>query len=179
MAQFKPFVPGVEVNGQTVLSVVDGLGSFRDIAFSLLKSNGIDDPKPNQWYSQAAWLKTFEVIAAKLGPKSLTLIGKKIPENADFPPEIDSIVKALAAIDVAYHMNHRGGEIGHYSFSSTGAHTARMVCNNPYPCEFDYGIIVAMGTRFAPTDAFVKVTHDDTQPCRKNGADSCTYLVSW
>jgi hypothetical protein len=35
------------------------------------------------------------------------MIGKSIPENAQFPPEINSIEAGLQAIDVAYHMNHR------------------------------------------------------------------------
>ena len=34
----------------------------------------------------------------------------------------------------------------------------------------------AMATRFAPR---AQATHVETSPCRKKGADSCTYAVSW
>ena len=76
-------------------------------------------------------------------------------------------------------MNHRGGEIGHYNHKSYGPNKATIECANPYPCDFDRGIIEAMATRFKPNGAIVKVQHDASKPCRKNGADSCTYQVSW
>ena len=77
-------------------------------------------------------------------------------------------------------MNHRDGDIGIYGFQSTGPKSAKMVCRNPYPCDFDQGIIEAMAIRFKPQDCpAVSVRHDDSAPCRQNGADSCTYLVTW
>ncbi len=180
MVQFKAFMPGVEVNGETVLAVVDGMGFFRKRAYEILASNGIIDPVPGKWYSQQAWLNSFRRIADEIGPKTLNNIGLKIPENANFPPDIDSIDKALAGIDVAYHMNHRNGEIGHYHYEKTGPRSATLVCENPYPCDFDRGIIEAMSYRFKPKDSLnVKVVHDDSCPCRKQNAESCTYRVSW
>jgi hypothetical protein len=180
MAQFRAFAQGVEVNGETVYSIVDGMGSFKHTALSVLSENGIKDPKPGQWYSQQKWLDAFRNIAETIGPSTLFSIGLKIPENAQFPPEIDSIEKALSAIDVAYHMNHQGGEIGHYKFISIGIRSGKMVCENPYPCDFDRGLIEAMARRFKQKDAVrVKVEHDDKAPCRKRGANSCTYKISW
>jgi len=85
----------------------------------------------------------------------------------------------LASIDVAYHMNHRGGEIGPYDFEKTGDRSGKMICPNPYPCDFDMGIIAAVANKFAPEGTFVTVKQDDSQPCRNEGADSCTYLISW
>ena len=194
MAQFKAFVQGVEVNGETVYAIVDGMGNFKATALRILADNGIDQPQPGHWYSQQAWLDSFLAISKRIGPATLFVIGQKIPENAQFPPALDTIEKALQGIDVAYHMNHRlSGEvlfnpatgqmkegIGHYSFRSTAATKAEMLCNNPYPCEFDKGIIDAMVRRFKPaTSVLAEVVHDDKAPCRNKGADSCTYLVSW
>lgn len=180
MAQFKAFAPGVEVNGETVLSVVAGLGAFQSMALKILEDNGIADPQPGQWYPQQAWLNAFEVIAQKLGANTLFNIGKQIPENAQFPPELKGIENALGALDMAYHMNHRGGEIGHYRFRSTGPRSGEMLCENPYPCDFDRGIIEAMARRFQPADSSgVRVRLDPSRPTRKAGADSCTYLVDW
>jgi len=179
MAQFKAFSPTVQVNGETVLSVVEGLGAFKPTALQILADNGIKDPQPGQWYSQQAWLDAFKTISEKLGQVTLYSIGLKIPETAKFPPAIDSIEKALASIDVAYHMNHRMGEIGNYKYEATGEKSARMVCTNPYPCDFDRGIIEAVAKRFRPKGALVRVKHDDSAPCRKQGAESCTYLIEW
>ncbi len=51
-----------------------------------------------------------------------------------------------------------------------------MVCENPYPCAFDRGIIQAMAARFEPA---AQVKHVDLGGCRKKAAESCSYLVSW
>jgi hypothetical protein len=181
MAQFVAIDPKVEVNGQTVLSVVDGMGVFAGSAKQILQENGIDDPKPGEWYPQQAWLDSFKKIAESIGERTLFQIGMKIPENADFPPEIDNIEKALSAIDVAYHMNHRNGDIGNYKFTKTGDRSGVMVCDNPYPSDFDRGIIEAMAKKFRPKDSLSapKVELDPNKETRKNGADSCTYNISW
>lgn len=179
MAQFKAFSAGVEVNGETVLSVVSGMGSMKTMALGFLEEQGIKDPKPGQWFEQQAWLNAFKKIGDSVGANTLYAIGQKIPESAQFPSDIDTIGKALSAIDVAYHINHRGGEIGHYNFEAEEPDRATLECANPYPCEFDFGIVSAMTKRFAPKDRNVVVTHDDTKPCRKKGDDSCTYHVEW
>ncbi len=180
MAQFRAFAPGVEVNGETVLAIVDGMGFFQKRAFEILASNGIVKPEPGKWYSQQAWLNSFQRISDEIGPKTLNNIGLKIPENANFPPDIDDIEKALSSIDIAYHMNHRFGEIGHYHYQKSGDRQATLVCENPYPCDFDRGIIEAMSYRFKPKGSItVKVIHDDACPCRKRNAESCTYRVNW
>lgn len=196
MAQYKAMAPGIEVNGETVLSVVTGMGVFANTARSILSSNGIVDPKPGQWYPQQAWLDAFHQISLQVGPAVLYQIGKSIPTSAQFPPQISDIESALAAIDIAYHMNHRKNGtplldartgtlhegIGHYAvaISQRGEQRARMVCDNPYPCEFDRGIIDAMAKRFKPaSSAQVRVEHDESGPCRKKGAEACHYTVTW
>jgi len=181
MAQFKALNPNVEVNGETVYAVVDGMGAFKDAAMQILAQHGIKDIQPGTWHKQQAWLDAFQSIAEKVGTATLFAIGLKIPENAAFPPQIDSLGKALPAIDMAYHMNHRNGEIGHYHFKRTGDRAVAMICDNPYPCDFDRGIITAFCNRFPPKGSIAKakVAHDDSQPCRKKGGGSCTYIVTW
>ena len=194
MPQFKAFNPEMEVNGQTVLSIVDGLGIHKKQAYEILSKNGIDDPQPDKWYSQQSWLDSFYEIAVKMGSEALFQIGRQIPEDADWPSQIKTIEDALASIDTAYHMNHRlKGEvlfsprtgimkegIGHYFFEKTGARSAKMVCLNPYPCAFDRGIIEATASKFKPEDSdFIGVEHDDARPCRNKGEESCTYIIKW
>lgn len=179
MAQFKAFNPAVEVKGAAVLAIVEGMGAFRATALRMLAKYGITDLKSNEWYSQQAWLDTFRDIAGVMGAPVLQVIGNKIPLTATWPDDIQTIEEALTSIDAAYHLNHRGGEIGHYRLTVTGPRSGQFYCDNPYPCDFDRGIIEGTGRRFAPKEIFFLVKHDETQPCRKRGDDACLYQVTW
>lgn len=177
MAQFVAFAPHVETNGTTIMSVVAGIG---DVAWPILAAHGLEKLEPDGWYPQQAWLDAFKEIARHpTNMSDLVSIGMQIPQNAIFPAGIDSIEAALESIDVAYHLNHRGGEIGHYKAVRVNDHQMDMVCENPYPCHFDYGIIYGMARRFCPTGMFAKVEHDDTAPCRQQGGEFCLYHVTW
>jgi hypothetical protein len=182
MAQFVPFQDGVEVNGQAVLAIVNALDAGKSTRLKILSKHGIVDPHPNEWYSQKAWLDAFKEISEELGVHTLFAIGEAIPENAIFPPEINDLQKALSSIDIAYHLNHRGGEIGHYTLTAFDLEQriAVMVCNNPYPSEFDRGIIATMVKKFVPASSFIyDVERDNSKETRLTGADSCTYIVTW
>ncbi len=179
MAQFKGFDPKVEVVGQGVLVLIEGVGTFRPTALKILAEHGISNVQADKWYPQQAYLDAYRQIAEKVGPVTLKLIGRKIPEVALWPPQINSVEAALASIDVAYHMNNRGGEIGSYKFKKTGERTGKMVCHNPYPCLFDIGLVEATAKKFALAGKRVTVTHDDTQECRQKGGETCTLLISW
>ncbi len=191
--EYKVIDERVEVNGRTVLSFVAGFGSMRRAALDVLRKCGIDDPNLDEWYPQQKWLDAFTYISSNVSPQTLYEIGTTIPDNAEFPKEIVTVHDALAAIDIAYHANHRidgvllfdsvTGEkkegIGNYNYRLIGNRAAEMVCDNPYPCEFDKGIIYAMVKRFKPEGGFVNVKHDKEEGCRENGDKSCRYLVTW
>ena len=179
MAQFRAFANNVQVNGQTVLSVVKGMGKFSQTASDILTRHGIPSPDPMRWYPQQAWLDAFAEISKSIGPRTLNQIGQSIPNNAKFPPGIGSVEQALGSLDAAYHLNHRGGEIGHYNFVKTGERQGVMECRNPYPCDFDAGIIQAVVKRFVPNGALPRIMHDTSKPCRSKQGDSCTFLISW
>ncbi len=184
MAQFIPFDENVEVNGQTILSVVNGVSpTFRNKIKKVLTKNGIIAPTPSNWYLQKNWLLAFKEIYDTIGSNTLFSIGKSILDNADFPDEIDNLEKALLSIDVAYKMNHRGGKIGYYNlvyFDETDR-TAQIECKNPYPCFFDKGIIIAIVRRFKPEDSIIhKVNLAKDKPSRlEKGEDTSWYNISW
>ncbi len=194
MAQYEAILPDIEVNGQTVLSFVNSMELGMESRLETLQKHGID-PKPQQWYPQQAWLNAFRELGNMLGEMNLFMIGKAIISNADFPP-MEGLEHALRSIDVAYHMNHRrNGQvmfnpengtmlegIGHYSLTEFNAESrqAKMVCDNPYPSKFDEGIIIQVLRNFKPENSISQsVQLDTTQETRKNGGNSCTYLITW
>ncbi len=179
MTQFRAFSPKVEVRGVVVLSLVSVMGAFRSISLDALKKNGIVDPQPDKWYPQQAWLDSFRVIADKVGPNTLYQVGRQVPQQYKYPPGIDSIETALSNLDDAYRKSHRGGEVGHYRFQILGLDAGQMTCDNPYPCDFDRGIISALAERFEPPGSLIDVRHEEDAPCKKLGGETCIYTISW
>ena len=129
MAQFIPFEQQVQVNGQTILSVTNGVNKFFKAKMDeILIKYGIINPKADEWYSQESWLNAFKDISDTIGKHTLFSIGKAIPENADFPKEINNLETALNSINIAYHNNHKGGEIGYYKLISF-SQAKKKCCN--------------------------------------------------
>ena len=57
---------------------------------------------------------------------------------------------------------------------------AIMECNNPYPSNFDKGIIKSLSDKYKPENAIViKVELDGSKPTRLHGANSCTFNINW
>lgn len=183
MAQYQAFDPDVEVHGRTILDVVDGaLGRFSEDyqrrAREALAEEGIEDPDADDWYSQQAWLNSFETIAADLEPHLLDRIGEQIPDVADWPSGIANVEAGLESIDEAYQRNNRGGAIGFYRFERSDDRTGEVTCKNPFPCEFDRGLVRGVARKYAPVEAFVFV-EERGEVCRRDGDDACTYTVYW
>lgn len=177
MGSYEPIDSNVEVNGQTVLSVVHAFPeALQSQGERILADNGIEDPAEDEWYPQAAWLDAFSDLTDSMGESTLEQIGKTIPRSAEWPPGTDSVVEGVESIDSAYHMNHRGGEIGNYEADRVGENTIQVTCDNPYPCAFDMGILKGVVEEFGDARARVDEVGDG---CREAGADHCRYEVTW
>jgi hypothetical protein len=177
MTQFTAHDPNVEVIGAAILATIDGMEV--DIT-SLLEKHGIETVEMIGWYSQQAWLDVLRAISEGNGYSMLDLVGvgMRIPDNAVWPPEVDSVEKALQSINIAYNMNHRGGEIGSYAATVLGEGHMRLTCDNPYPSDFDYGIIYRTVQKFLPEDQGFTVRRADS-PSRLKGDRMCIYDVAW
>lgn len=195
MKQFEMGNPAIESVGGAVLSVVNGIKtSFsQKIIQDILKDNGLENIEADKWYPAQKWLNSFRTISEQIGSNTVFLTGMAIPDNALLPPEIKTIEAALSSINIAYHMNHRlKGEplfdpssgqikdiIGNYKCNILEEKKVQMICDSPFPCDFDRGLIEGFAKKFkSPNTSAVRVIHSE-KGCRKNGDDSCEYTVSW
>lgn len=182
MARYEALDEGVEINGQTMLAMLEGVSRFsdayRDKVRDSLDENGVVEPVEDEWYLQQAWLDAFGVLAEDLEPHILDRIGEQIPDTADWPGNISDVAEGLQSIDEAYHRNHRGGDIGYYRFRKTGKRTGEVACKNPYPCPFDRGIIRSVAREYSPVEGFVFVEETGNE-CRQDDGEVCTYTVHW
>lgn len=170
----------VEVYGQSVLALVNAMDALKLKAQRTLTVHGIAPLVADKWYSMRALLDSLDDILAEVGPFTTRAIGQAVPRNAVFPPGIDTLEAAWQSLDQAYRMNHRGtGDIGSYRYESLGENAGRMVCDNPYPCEFDQGIIESLYDRFLPKGSLrLRITHDPSG-CRAKGQRECIYHLKW
>lgn len=177
MAQFVAFDSHVEVSGQSMLITIEAMG---DAVRPILKEFGFSRLDPNQWYPQQPYLDFFHNVASGDFQSILDLvnIGTKVPSLAYWPPEVQNIMDALNSINVAYGMNHRNGEIGFYETAQVGEREVKIRAANPYPCDFDYGLIYGTARMYLPRGGRLDVEHLAGE-CRKHNGEACTYSVSW
>lgn len=177
MTQYVAFDEQNETLGRALLSTLEAIGQKEVQPF--LEKYNINPVDPDRWYNLQTTLDLIQEVGS-LEYFNLVSIGMRIPDIAEFPPDITTIDQALNLLDVAYQMNHRGGDFGSYKFEQTGERAGRMICNNPYPSDMDYGIIYGLMQKFKPEDSeFILVELDTTQPNRKTGDDTCIYNLEW
>jgi hypothetical protein len=191
MAQFVAYNKDAEVNGATIMSLIKGMAGFEASAQKILEKYGIRNVNENDWYPQQSWLNAFKEISEKIGAQTLITIGTKIIESAQWPPDVKNVEQALASVDIAYHMNHRVNSkvlfdpktgvmqegIGHYYFEKISNNEYHMTCDNPYPCDFDKGIIKGVVTRFKTATAKVEFFENSKVVCRKTGGNKCIHII--
>ncbi len=196
--QYKSFAPHIEVLGLSIQFIVESFAVMPSVGVKYLARYGmgtiLPDGKlqfdPHAWYSLDRWLLLLEGISTEVGSGPLFAIGRKVGTNAPLPPSTQDIRATFGELDRTYHAFHRReGKvmldpatglmlegIGHYrSHPATGQNRIEVVCENPYPCDFDMGIVTGFSQRFQAAI----IRHEATAPCRKRGAESCTYVVTW
>ncbi len=181
MKEFQCDVSDAMVNGTSIMFYLSTFGSYRKRGEQILrKYMGIDEivEDENVWYSLPQLLKAMEEFQKQFGLEFVRKMGAAVFGVGKFPPELDSVEKAMAMANMAYYMNHQceGDMIGGYHWEQGEGKSGVMTCDSPYPCAFDQGVIGSMVTTFAPKGT---VVHDDSKPCRHKDGDSCTLIVNW
>lgn len=189
MTKFVASNPKVQVHLNVVNAIVNSMENGKETRLEILKENNIDVFHSDSWIFQQDVLNAYKGIATRLGIMNLFVIGKAIIDNVKFPP-IENLEKGLKSIDIAYHLSHRldgkvmfdnisgkitNGIIGNYSLTifDENKRIAEMLCDTPYPSEFERGIITQVLRKFKPIGARENVeTHI-------NSDESCTYKISW
>lgn len=177
MPEFHALDPNAEVNGSSIISMIQAIG---DKIIPVLEDHDLKDIDPDGWYPQQKYLDVFREIdqGTVSSMFDLVAIGTKIPQLVRTPPEVDTIAAIFSAMDQAYQMNHRGNA-GNFQVEFVDGQHVKLVDTSPYPCHFQYGVFYGFAKRFCAPGEHFRVVHDDTQPCRRNGGTSCTYHITW
>ena len=90
---------------------------------------------------------------------------------------MDTLDRALRVLEVAYQVNHRGKGLGGYYCTFERPEHAEVVCENPYPCDMDWGILERLAEQYGGSGAMV--SHRPGADCRRLGAKACVFDLRW
>jgi hypothetical protein len=175
MAQFVSPSPTIQVSKVPLLAMLAALGTVRPIADGILKEQGVRQPMDRPQYPLQLSLDVLKAVHDKIGPNTINLVGRKIPEHLAFPEHLDTVEAALGALDYMYKANHSGGPSGGWTAEVQGDRKIRLTNSTPYPCDFDQGLVQGVAQLF---DRTASVAHEPGA-CRKDGAEACAYVVRW
>ncbi|MFC7141028.1 hypothetical protein ACFQMA_14480 [Halosimplex aquaticum] len=169
----------MDVAGEFVAAVVEGVEKFsadaREPAQRAFRDRDLATARPGEWYPLSSYVHAVEAVHGLVGDHAVHALGQRIARAVAFPEGVESVPDALDALDDVCRDRHRGGDVGGYAFRQIGDEDGRIECHTPYPCAFDRGVVE--GTAVAHADGFVCVC--EVGACRAEGADRCTYDVSW
>lgn len=168
----------VRVDGRSVERFLDGVerasAPDREVAETTLADCGVASVQSGEWYPLSAVLDAVETVVEASGTDALVAGGQRCGEVAAADADATTVPGALAALDGAYRRHHRG-DAGGYSFRQIGPTDGRVECSTPYPCVLDRALVE--GVARATVDGYVRLAEVST--CRDDGADRCTYELSW
>ncbi|HAA11702.1 MAG TPA: hypothetical protein DCE41_08385 [Cytophagales bacterium] len=183
MPQFISSDPNAQVKSTTLLELKNFVSEpFRPMLDKILKANGVFVETPEEWYPMQLGLDVCREIQDTVGPHTMFSIGKKAGELRQFPDGIATLAEALKSLNEAYKASHRGGAVGFYELISEDV-TARRIefkAQNPYPDEFDRGILMSVARKFKPTNAInIEVNRKEGVPSRMDDHDFTIFVITW
>lgn len=177
MAEFTAHRPDDKVLGAVIIATSNIMGAK---VRPILEANGLGEIIPEQWYPIQQFLNVFRDISnQKYGVMfNLISIGMDIAQQSLFPPHLKTLPEILMSMDAAYHMNNVDPD-GGWEVHQEGE--KRFVCRatTPYPSDMEYGVLHGICRRFLTTGTNYRVSYASSVPTRKEGAESCTFVVEW
>ncbi len=173
-------VPPAEVWGGALLGAAEGLAATGvpwHGVLQLLEEAGLGPPRAEVWVPLAANLAFHAAVERDHGREALRAMGRVVPDTARFAPDMDTLDRALRVLEVAYQVNHRGKGIGGYYCTFHRPKHAEVVCENPYSCDLDLGILERLAEQYGGSGA--QVSHRPGATCRRLGAKACVFDLRW
>jgi hypothetical protein len=130
------------VRAANVRATLDAFGLMPSLGRQIIERHhlNLSDLSPDKFVLVQHWLDALREIQQQIGSSVLRKVGARIIENADFPPEYNSVEAVLESLDRIYYLNHRGN-VGHYRTARKPDGSLVIRCETPYPRHFEWGLI--------------------------------------
>ena len=171
MDSFVAFDPRSEVSGAALLAFFHCM-TYQEI-LPYLESDGLSKIDPKNWYPVQTALNVLLDIAANNGSAMFDFVSigiaatdyMRLPEHyRDLDP-----AQALELFNEVHHMNHRGGDVGDYSFEVLEPGHIHVLARMPYPDDLVYGMLYGMLGHHLPAETYFTVAYDAETPRRSQG----------
>ncbi len=100
----------------------------------------LDDLTPDTFMPVQRWLDALKELLEQVGPNIVQRVGTALSENADFPPQFDTLDKLFEHMNAIYNHNHRG-DVGRYVTKRDDEGGWHIRCETPYPRQFERGLV--------------------------------------
>jgi len=144
----------------------------RETVETALADCGVGSVRSEEWYPLSAVLDAVGVVVEAVGTDAVAAGGRWCGEVV--AADATGVPEALATLDETYRRHHRG-DAGGYGFRQIGPTDGRVECSTPYPCVLDRALVEGVARTAA--DGYVSLVEVST--CRDDGAERCTYELSW
>src|SRR5580658_5385867 len=125
--------PNATVRAANVRATLDAFKLVPSMGNRLVEKHRLppDDLRPNNLVPVQRWLDALAEIQSVIGNEVVRGMGAAIIENADFPPQFNSVESVLLALDDIYHLNHRRSRTLRYP--QAGTRLRRGALRDPLP----------------------------------------------
>lgn len=169
--------PETEILGQAILAVTASMNfeTYKHLFDAGLKKYNFEMPiDPDTWYPLQMLLDIYKSFYDEPNASSnLVSVGVKVIEASPFPPEVDSIVKAVETLNYIYTVYVRNFVPGtEYEIEVVSDEEIKVTDHTRFPHDLVYGYMFAIGKRFAPAGKHIIVTREylDTENPNADGA---------
>jgi hypothetical protein len=174
--------PGAEVIGSAMQNffVTIGGSEVKPFVEEVLANYQVKVIQNDQWYPHQLSLDIFRLIAEQhpQPTEQLMALGIAYTETATFPPENNSILSALTALALTYHLNIRHvPQAEGYEVTLLSSNHIQVRDLNPFPHPTVYGFIWGIAKRFRKTQDILPVMQQHFMNSDEPDSDGALYEI--
>lgn len=143
---------------------------------------GVEELHDDQWYPVQLTMDVFRLVEDKKTNASTNLValGMAYVDTVTFPPEVNTVLFGLTALQQTYHLNVRyAPDTEGYVVHQISDNHLQIEDHTPFPHDTVFGFIWGIARRFRPSkDSFPMVDRSVFNPDDPD-SDGALYNVKW
>ena len=162
--------PHAETLGIHFIAFFQNLQDFQ--TRPIMEKHGLVDIQRDQWIPTRKMMYALNDLAQDPDfMAGLVAIGIEIGKRIVFPQENPTLEEAITGWNASYHAVHRNGDVGQKLAEKMGEKHYRVTLTDPFPDDFNYGILYGFALRCLPPHTDFTIFYDPAVTPRDRGGD--------